>query len=124
MDEAAVADIFAAFGPVRCRRLFGGLGVYADGMMFALVIKGRIYLKTDEDFARALAARGAEPFVYEAKGRAVTVAYWSLPEAALDDADDAAELACTALGIARMAAGAKRPRAKGRGAARRGTLPA
>ncbi|QIB32462.1 TfoX/Sxy family protein [Ancylobacter pratisalsi] len=117
MDEAAIADIFAAFGPVRCRRMFGGLGLYADGLMFGLVVRDHIYLKTDGDFARALEMRGAEPFVYEARGRKVTLSYWMLPEAALDDTEDAAELARTALGIARRAAGdtppgTRKPRAK------------
>ncbi|GLK72869.1 TfoX/Sxy family protein [Ancylobacter dichloromethanicus] len=110
MGEAALADIFAAFGPLRCRRLFGGLGLYADGVMFGLFIDGRIFLKTDADFASDLAAAGAEPFVYERKdGRRITIAYWSLPEPALDDTEVAAGLARRALAIAR-AASAGRPR--------------
>lgn len=111
MDEAAIADIFVEFGVVRCRRLFGGLGLYAEGLIFGLVVRQRIYLKTDEAFARALEERGAEPFVHETRGRRVRMPYWTLPEAALDDPAEAAELARVALGIARRgAAGAPRGR--------------
>ncbi|HEY9214806.1 MAG TPA: TfoX/Sxy family protein [Ancylobacter sp.] len=107
MDEAAIADIFAAFRPVRVTRLFGGLGLYADGVMFGLVMHDQIYLKTDADLARDLEAAGAEPFIYQARGRAVTVSYWSLPDAAIDDAEAAAELAARALRVALDAAARK-----------------
>lgn len=107
MDEDAVADIFAAFRPVRCRRMFGGLGIYAEGVMFGLVAFERIYLKADADFARSLEAEGAERFSYEAKGRRMSLGYWTLPERAIDDAEAAAELAGRALRIALAAAAAK-----------------
>lgn len=104
MDEAAISDIFAAFRPVRCRRMFGGIGIYADGVMFALAAGERIYLKTDPAFALDLKERGAEPFVHETQGRRVTFSYWSLPDSALDDAEAAAELAARALRLALIAA--------------------
>ncbi|WP_421697404.1 TfoX/Sxy family protein [Ancylobacter sp.] len=111
MDEADIADLFAAFGPVRTRRLFGGQGLYADGVMFGLVIDGRLYLKTDAAFAADLAAAGAERFTYARKdGRRVSVGYWSLPEPALDDGELAAALAHRALAIARAAGAAAAPR--------------
>lgn len=119
MDEAAVADIFAAFGPVRCRRMFGGLGLYADGLMFAIAVDDTIYLKTDAGFAAQLEAEGARIFAYERQGRRVTLGFWSLPEPALDDADAAAELARRALGVARAAAVTPPRRTPARSRARR-----
>ncbi|MDQ0512253.1 TfoX/Sxy family protein [Ancylobacter amanitiformis] len=110
MDEAAIGDVFAAFRPVRCRRTFGGLGLYAEGVMFGLVAGDRIYLKTDPAFAAELARHGAVPFVYAARGRQVRVAYWSLPDAALDDAEAAADYAMRALGLALAAKAMKPPR--------------
>ncbi|WP_428029689.1 TfoX/Sxy family protein [Ancylobacter sp.] len=104
MNTADIADIFAAFGPVRCRRMFGGLGLYADGVMFAIAVDDAIYLKTDADFAARLQSAGSCIFGYERQGRPVTLGFWSLPEAALDDADLAAELAARAAMIAQTAA--------------------
>ncbi|MBS9477878.1 TfoX/Sxy family protein [Ancylobacter radicis] len=103
MDEASLADLFIAFGEIRCRRMFGGLGVYAEGVMFALVAQGRLYLKADKAFADELSSRGCEPFAYEARGRRVSLGYWSMPEAAFDDPEEAAALARQALVLAHRA---------------------
>ena len=48
MDAEAIRELFAGFGPVVVRRMFGGAGIYAEGTMFALVADGVIYLKADE----------------------------------------------------------------------------
>ncbi|CAA0089258.1 Uncharacterised protein [Starkeya nomas] len=109
MDEAAIADIFAAFRPVRCRRMFGGYGLYAEGVMFGVFVGERIYLKADAELARTLEGEGAEAFTYERSGKRVALGFWSLPEAALDDADAAAELAGRALRVALAAAAARPP---------------
>lgn len=86
------ADDFAAFccellataGEVRARRMFGGHGLYADGLMIALVAGQRLYLKTDADTRDAFAAAGSQPFVYRSATRTTTMSYWSAPESALD----------------------------------------
>ncbi|WP_029355424.1 TfoX/Sxy family protein [Bosea sp. 117] len=104
MDGAAVEDVFTAFGPVRCRRMFGGLGIYAAGVMFALMVDDEIYLKTDSDFADTLQAEGSHPFAYEGRGRQVTTSYWSIPPRRIDDAEAVAEIAYRALRVAQEAA--------------------
>lgn len=108
MDEDAIADLFAAFGPVAVKRMFGGAGLYADGLMFALWAGETFYLKADAALAEDLKGRGSVPFSYEAKGVVRTMGgYWSVPEAALDDADDLAALARRALFVAHAASEAK-----------------
>lgn len=110
MDEAAIEDLFTSFGPVRCKRMFGGIGIYADGLMFGLFAFDEIYLKADPDFAGELEGEGSRPFQYEARGRTVKLGYWTLPDRALDDPEAASDLARQALRIARAAAAAKPPR--------------
>ncbi|WP_238121163.1 MULTISPECIES: TfoX/Sxy family protein [unclassified Xanthobacter] len=101
MDAETLADLFAAFGPVQVRRMFGGAGVYADGLMFALAVDGVLYLKADAAFAAALAAQGSAPFTYVAKTGARTMgSYWRVPDAALDEPDDLAVLARRARQVA------------------------
>jgi len=109
MDPADLADLFRAFGAVDFRRMFGGTGLYADGVMFALAISGELYLKADNSFAAELETRGSAPFSYAVKGgrRRVVGSFWQVPEAALDDAEDLAALARRALEVARAAAEAK-----------------
>ncbi|HSI42470.1 MAG TPA: TfoX/Sxy family protein [Xanthobacteraceae bacterium] len=113
MDAEALADMFAAFGPIRVRPMFGGQGIYADGLMFALVAFDDVYLKTDVDLARRLEAEGARPFVYEARGRTISMGYWTLPTERIDDPEAVAEVARLALGVARRAAEAKPVKKRG-----------
>ena len=47
MDSEAIKDLFAAFGTVTVRRMFGGAGIYADGVMIAIAFDGEVYLKAD-----------------------------------------------------------------------------
>ena len=77
-------DLFSAFAPVTTRAMFGGHGVYRDGVIIAIVIDEAIYLKVDDATRAAFEAAGCAPFVYEAKDKAVPMSYWSVPEDALD----------------------------------------
>ena len=49
-DFDFLTELFAGFGPVAVRRMFSGAGVFADGLMIALVVDGVIYLKADDSF--------------------------------------------------------------------------
>ncbi len=40
MDADSIRDLFQGIGPVQIRRMFGGQGIYRDGMMFALEAGG------------------------------------------------------------------------------------
>lgn len=77
-------DLFSAFAPVATRAMFGGHGVYRDGVIIAIVIDEAIYLKVDDATRAAFEAAGCEPFMYEARGKVVPMSYWSVPEDALD----------------------------------------
>ena len=107
MDEAAIRDVFSSLAPIRMRRMFGGTGIYADDVMFALEAYGELYLKTDAISQPAFRDAGSRAFVYEKDGRRVEMSYWLLPDEAHDDPDSAAAWARLGLQAAR--------RAKGRG---------
>ena len=93
--------------------MFGGAGVYCDGLMFALVSGGDVYLKCDEGTAGRFRDAGCRPFLYEREGRQIEMSYWSLPEQALDEAGLLKLYADLALEAARRA---KRPRRRNKGA--------
>jgi DNA transformation protein len=102
VDSEYIRELFAEFGAVQVRRLFGGAGVYADGVMFALVHDGVIYLKADDSSIAAFEAETCAPFGYETKtGRRALTSYWRLPERLYDDPDELARWAGQALAIAR-----------------------
>lgn len=106
-------ELLAAIGPVRARRMFGGAGLYADDVMFALIADDQIYIKVDDGLAADLEAEGSGPFIYEREGaEPVAMGYWRLPEAALDDPDEARRWARRALDVALTAKASRRPRRK------------
>ncbi len=100
-------DALSGLGPVSVRRMFGGAGVYADGVMFALVADDTLYLKADDDTKAAFEAEGLERFGYDGATKRIDLPYWRAPERLLDDPDEMLEWARIALGVARRAAAAK-----------------
>lgn len=111
-----VRELFAGLGQVQIKRMFGGAGVYADGLMFALLADETIYIKTDDTLKAALTEEGSGPFVWTPNkgpraGESVEMSYWRLPEAALDDPELASRWAEKALAVARSKATAK-PKAR------------
>jgi DNA transformation protein len=113
-----VSELFAGLGPVRVKRMFGGLGVWAPshdgkGVMFALVDDEVIYLKADEALKAELAAEGSVAWVYSRRdGWMRETSYWRLPETALDDPDEAVGWARKALAYAQAKAAEKKPARK------------
>jgi DNA transformation protein and related proteins len=80
-------ELLEPLGLIRPRAMFGGWGLFCDGVMMGLILRERLYLKTDETTRPAFQAAGGEPFVYDGgKGAPVTLSYWTPPSEAEDDA--------------------------------------
>ena len=91
-DIAFVEDHFAGVGTLSTRKMFGGLSIYADGVIFALIIStGALMIKAKGALASDLAAQGSQQFIHDGKDdKRVAMPYWTLPDAAMDEP----ELAC------------------------------
>lgn len=109
MDQARIEELFAPFAAVSVKRMFGGHGVYADGLFFAIEADGEIYLKADRHTAPRFQEAGSRPFIYQGKNRPIAISYWRLPDQALEDADELVFWAKSALEAA-LRAGPKRPK--------------
>lgn len=92
--------------------MFGGLGVFDEGLMIALVAQGVVYLKVDAETAPLFEAAGLEPFSYVAKGQPKALGYRRIPEAAFDDPDILLEWTGLAREAARRAALRRAPKSK------------
>ena len=97
---AFIEDLLSPFAPVSVRRMFGGAGVYHDGVMFALIAEDTLYLKADRETVEDFKAAGSSPFEYRGKNRRVSLSYWQLPERLYEDADELAEWASRAYAAA------------------------
>jgi DNA transformation protein and related proteins len=107
MDAEGLKALFEPFGRVMVKRMFGGFGVYAEGLCFAIGLRGEVFLKTDEVSRADFSAAGSAPFTYVAKGKSRPTSYWSLPTAAHEDGDELRRWAGMGLAAARRAAEAK-----------------
>ena len=107
MDAAALKDLFAPFGPVTVKRMFGGHGIYAEGLCFAMEDKGAVYIKVDASSEKEFAAVGSGPFVYQMKGEARSMAYWRLPADGYEGHERLKHWAALGLRAARAAAAGK-----------------
>jgi DNA transformation protein len=82
-------EVFAPFGRITPRRMFGGHGIYHEGRMFALVLRERLYLKSDAQSEAAFEARRLAPFEYVREGRTMRMSYREAPAEMFDDRDEA-----------------------------------
>lgn len=85
-DEFAqfVTELFSNLGRVSTRRMFGGRGVYCDGLMFALIHDEVVYLKADEVSRPRYEAAGCTPLVVPMRGKLVAMSYWRAPDDAME----------------------------------------
>ena len=90
MDNDALSDLFSGLGPVSIRRLFGGKGIYHNGVIVAVEIRGELRLKVDEQLAPEFEAAGCKQWTYTGTrhGKLVAMPYWSIPDSAFDDPDE------------------------------------
>lgn len=79
-----VVELMAGWATASVRRMFGGYGVYRDGLMFALVVEDELFLKTDIENVAQSERAGSHPFAYQSRGRSVQLSYWPAPAASLD----------------------------------------
>ena len=95
-DIAGAVELFEPIGDITTRKMMGGLCLYADGTIFAILHSdGTPYLKAQHpDMIARLEEMGATRWTYQREGKPPTsMPYWSLPDAALDDPDLACDLA-------------------------------
>lgn len=100
-DPDRFDDLFAPFGKIVVRRMFGGEGLFRDGLMFAIVHEERLYFKTSEESRQSFIAEGTGPLFYRFKNaEGVLTSYYELPDRLYDDPDELAEWARAAFAVA------------------------
>ena len=81
-----VAGLMAGFAPVQVKPMFGGFGIYRDGLMFAIIVDEMLYIKADDESRGRFEARGLTPFTYETKrGSKSSLNYHQAPPEVYDE---------------------------------------
>lgn len=101
-----VLELIAGFGKVEVRRMFGGAMLSRGGVGFAILDDDTFFLKADTALGAELKRQGSKPWSYSLKkdGSVRDIAYWSLPDTAADDPDEAVALTRRSFAIATQAA--------------------
>lgn len=82
-----VLELCVPLGAVGARRMFGGHGLFLDGLMFAIVVDDALYLKADDFSIHEFRSHGLEPFTYVRAGKTARLHYYQAPEEALETPD-------------------------------------
>jgi DNA transformation protein len=108
-----LTDLLDRLGTVSVRRMFGGAGMFADGVMFALIVDDTLYFKADDSNRPDFEAEELAPFSYATKnGRHTIMSYWQCPDRLFDDPDEMTTWARKALAAARRSDSSKPARAR------------
>jgi DNA transformation protein len=116
-----VLDQLQAAGRVTARRMFGGVGLYLDGLFFALIDDDTLYFKTDDSNRARFEGAGSKPFCPYPDRPDQAMGYWQVPAEVLEDVDELAAWAREAMMVA-FGARTKRPARRRPPPRRRGAL--
>lgn len=106
-----VLDQLSSVGSVEHKRMFGGIGIYFDGLFFALIDDDILYFKVD-DLTRQryedAGSKGFDPF----KNGQPSRNYFTVPVSVLEDLDELRGWTRDAIGVAGRALAKKQPATK------------
>ena len=81
-----VLDQLSSWGEVYVKRMFGGAGLYSDGLMFCLIADNVAYLKVDETNKEKFLEAGSTP-LRPFPDRPTVMSYFEIPPDVLEDKD-------------------------------------
>ena len=101
-----VLDQLSGVDGLRAQAMFGGVGLYAEDVFFGILAADVLFFKVDDTNRRDYETAGSSPFKPYAD-RAMTMPYYNVPTAVLEDAVALGEWAARAVRVAKTAKAAK-----------------
>lgn len=81
-----VVDQLGCLGQVVSKRMFGGVGLYFDGLFFGLIAGDVLYFKVDDENRPQYEAAGSKPF-QPYGDESYSMSYYEVPVEVLEDVD-------------------------------------
>jgi DNA transformation protein len=106
-----VIDALTPLGHARARSMFGGYGLYLDGLITGIIAWDMLYLKVDDGNRADYESAGSQPFTYDGRGKPIAMSYWEVPAEIIEDPERLRDWALRA----RAASARARGPAPGRG---------
>ena len=91
-----VLEQLAGVGDLDCRAMFGGHGLYLNGIFFGIISRGRLYFKTSPSTVAGYRERGMQPF--RPNDRQTLKNYYEVPAEVVEDGEQFAVWARQAAG--------------------------
>ncbi len=82
-----VVDLLQSIGPVESKPMFGGFGIFLQGLMFGLVADNELHLKVDAENLQDYEDIGLSAFSFEKNGKEFKMGYYQAPEEAMEDSE-------------------------------------
>jgi len=103
--EYVTKDLLAELTGVTSRAMFGGYGIYKDGIIFGMIVDDELYLKVDDTNKKEYQKMGSTPFTYKSKeGKEISMSYWKISGEILEDRERLTDLADISYNISKKLA--------------------
>ena len=79
-------DQLGCIGEVVPKKMFGGVGLYCEGLFFGLIAGDVLYFKVADENRRGYEAAGSKPFQPYGEG-SYSMSYYEVPADVLEDVD-------------------------------------
>ena len=91
-----IVDQLLHMGNITVKQMFGGFGIYKDGIIFGIIISSELYFKTNKESEKEFACLNSEPFSYNRGDKIIKMSYWKVPEEIIESRERLAEFAIKA----------------------------
>ncbi len=89
--EYITQDVLGHIDGISARAMFGGYGIYKDGVIFAIIAEDQLYFKVDDSNRADYEAYESTPFVYsQGNHKQATMSYFLVPETIMEDKEQVA----------------------------------
>jgi DNA transformation protein and related proteins len=109
---AYILEQLAGLPALRSNRMFGGVGLYSDGLFFALIDDDTLYFKTGDINVAAYSARRMPRFMPFPDRPEAVLGYHQVPADIIEDAELLVDWARQSVAVALKAQAAKPARAR------------
>ena len=81
-------EVIGGIPGISSKPMFGGFGLYKDGLIFGIIAGNTLYFKTSDPNRSDFERLGSQPFTYAGKNKKMTtLSYWELPAEIMEDKD-------------------------------------
>ena len=76
----------SSFEPFDVKKMFGGIGLYKEKLMFAMIADEKLRLKVDDQNQSEFEEAGMKPYFSNKKGKSMP--YWEVPQIIIDQPEE------------------------------------